>query len=143
MSKLSHSNPNLDDVLHEGNKHLALGTTPPPPEPLERVREALDRISTMKPLPSHPWEMVATMRAVASEAITILSAHRTPQWLPIESAYDDVKLAATVENLNRWTFYFGTEGRPYALLKLDPKGPITHWMDLGPIPTPPTGGRDE
>ena len=25
MSKLSHSNPNLDDVLHEGNKHLALG----------------------------------------------------------------------------------------------------------------------
>lgn len=24
MSKLSHSNPNLDDVLHEGNKHNAL-----------------------------------------------------------------------------------------------------------------------
>jgi hypothetical protein len=25
MSKLSHSNPNLDDVLHAGNKHLASG----------------------------------------------------------------------------------------------------------------------
>lgn len=23
-SKLSHSNPNLDDVLHEGNRHLAM-----------------------------------------------------------------------------------------------------------------------
>lgn len=25
MSKLSHSNPNLDDVLHDGNKHILLG----------------------------------------------------------------------------------------------------------------------
>lgn len=30
MSKLSHSNPNLDDVLHAGNAHRALGKKYPP-----------------------------------------------------------------------------------------------------------------
>lgn len=31
MSKLSHSNPFLDDVLHEGNKDQTLGQTAPQP----------------------------------------------------------------------------------------------------------------
>lgn len=56
----------------EGLRDLLNTRVVPTPDAIRIASHALERIKEQEILPSHPWEMIATMRAVASEALAAL-----------------------------------------------------------------------
>lgn len=80
MSKLSHSNPNLDDVLHEGNAHQALRTRTTPT--LAEMRDWITHI-VLKAYPKGPPIKDNNMSIAVVKALTEGQDEKVPPILPV------------------------------------------------------------